>query len=99
MKFISLYLVIGLVWSPSWLNNYVMSQPNMMSGLPPQVSMILQNNPRLMMLARQNPIVAQQIMRNPQMLRDPAVLSEFFPPPFLLLHLSLFPNLFLKSLL
>lgn len=46
---------------------------NVPGGINPQIAMMLQNNPRLQMLARQNPIVAQQIMRNPQLLRDPQI--------------------------
>ena len=50
---------------------------NVPGGINPQIAMMLQNNPRLQMLARQNPIVAQQIMRNPQLLRDPQIQRSF----------------------
>ena len=47
-------------------------------GIDPQIVQLLQNNPRLRTLAEQNPEIAQQIFRNPRLLRDPRIQSNYF---------------------
>jgi hypothetical protein len=42
-------------------------------GIDPRIISLLQNNPRLQLLAEQNPEIAQQILRNPDLLNDPRI--------------------------